>query len=224
MIHRLLYTTLQQGVQQFLGNLSLLEDIFLWDYDLEQSEMDLIKKYFVEHPPVVINGYMRRDAVFPSVAIVLGQEQETDKFIGDHAGILDEENEEHNGADIKGSIWDYVYHIFIYTEHPDITAYYYEIMKAILILNLPVFYKYGLFDVAFSGQDLAPDVQYLPEHLFVRQLQMSCRRESNHVDQGSRLGKAYKVTGIAIDRSGSPRDPGEVKTLVTLTDPGGTHD
>jgi len=220
-LHRMIYGVLEDGVQRFIADPTMLDELFKTMLGLEDTETATIKSYFLAHPPAVFNGYMRRDAKFPCFAIVLGQEQETEQVLNRYMGRQTDETEDHYGADVIGSIWNYVYHIFTYTEHPDITSYYYEIAKAILNLSIQQFLEYGIFDLAFSGMDLAPDLQYLPEHLFVRQLQMTFQKSSQHINPLSTLGKAFKVAGIHVDKSGSPSDPGEVKTLISTYSTGG---
>lgn len=225
MLHRYIYGVLQDGVQAFVDNPSLLDDLFRWEYNLEDEEIHTIKEYFAKYPPNVATGYMRRDSKFPCITIVLGGETEAEQVMDRYMGRVDPDDPmtEHDGEEIAGSIWQYVFHVFVYTEHPDVTEYYYEVVKSILQLAHEQLTDYGVFDIVLSGMDLAPDIQYLPEHLFVRQLQIQCKRENHHVLANSLVGRAFKIAGVHVDKSGSPRDAGEVKTLVTVrtVDPGG---
>ncbi len=85
-----------------------------------------------------------------------------------------------------------------------------------MISGLSVLVDDGCYEFHLSGMDLAPDPKYLPEHLFGRVLTFSCRREFQTINRGARLWKAFKVSGIHIDKSGSPSEIGDVKTKVGI--------
>jgi hypothetical protein len=215
MIERFLYTTLKDGIQAMLDDLAILDDLFVDLYELEQSEVDKIKEVFTEDPPGVIHSYARTETSIPVFSIVLESENESEHFLGDDAGMIDDPEDPDFGADCKSTIWDHKYQILCYTEHPDLTLYYYEMAKSIfLTADLS---SYGLFMTHLSGADLMPDPRYIPEHLFVRRLSFECSREFLRLDRGSKLGKAFRVRGIHVDKSGSPSDVGGVKTLVDPT-------
>ena len=213
MIQRFLYGTLRDGVQAILDEMTILDDIFRNNYCLEQAEVDSIKEAFEGKPPNVIHHYARSESDFPLYSVVLDSEQQSEDFIGDDAGMIDDPEDPQFGADRIATIFTHDYSILTYTEHPDLTLYYYEIAKAILLVaNLKA---EGMFDLHFSGMDLMPDPRYIPDHLFVRRLQLKVSREFQRVDRDSKLGKAFRVTGIAVDSSGSPSSVGGAKTLVT---------
>ena len=71
------------------------------------------------------------------------------------------------------------------------------------------------FEIKISGGDMAPDPRYMPEHLFVRQIKFGCNREFLRTDLATLRQKAFTVSGIHVDSSGSPSDVGDVKTLIT---------
>lgn len=215
MIHRLLHDILTDGIAAITADITLLEDLFADHYEIEATETAAIREYFETNGFNVINGYARSDSVFPLVSIVLASEGESTTVIGDDGGQVLDEEDPYYTADIEAAFWDHVFHLYIYTGNPDITAAYYELAKVILLAGLATFTDDGCFGYKMSGMDLAPDPKYVPEHLFVRQLVFSCQREFQRIDKDSRLSKAFAVAGIHIDESGSPRDVGGVKTLVT---------
>jgi len=216
MLHRYLHELLTIGIQKMKDDSRLLDDLFERWYALDDSEVDAIKQYFAAKGLNVANGYARRDAKFPLVTITLGAEGETDSFLGDSAGQITTMGDDY-GADLLASLWQHTYNLTVFTEHPDVTAYYYEIVKSILIAGLQFLVtELNLFQFKISGMDLAPDPQYVPEHLFVRQLTLTCQREFQRIDRESLLAKAFGISGIHIDKSGSPSDVGGVKTLVTF--------
>jgi len=215
MIHRIIHSILTSGVATIVADPTLLDDLFINNFELESEEVTAIKTYWVAHPPTIVNGYPREDVDFPAVAIILASEGEDQHFIGDDAGqVLDEDSSYYN-SDISSGIWKHTYNLPIYTNHPDVTAYYYEIIKMIFSGGLATLVNDGCFDFHFAGGDLSPDPKYLPHHLFGRQLIFSCSREFQVIDRATRLAKAFALRGIAIDSDGSPSDVGGVVTNVT---------
>ena len=214
MIHRYLHSILTTGVTNITDDPTLLDDLFEANYGLEATEVDAVKEYWAEKPLNVVNGFARRDSDFPLIAITLASEQETQHFLGDSAGQEEDPEDEFYQYDIESAIWGHVYRLLIYTDHPDVTAWYYEIVKTILLSGLNILTGEGCFEYRMNGAELAPDPRYIPEHLYGRVLTFSCEREFQRVDRRSRIMKGFAVEGIHIDRSGSPNDVGGVKTLV----------
>lgn len=216
MIQRTLFNVLKLGIEEINQNIEILEDLFIEQYGLSESETASIRKLWETKPPNVIHGYADADSKFPLYAITLLSERESDKFIGDSAGDVVDPEDPDFGAEAVSSIWRHDYAVWIYSDHPDVTLYYYEVAKHIILTAGPLFVQNLIMDIDVSGMDMAPDPRYLPAHLFVRQLKFSCKRELLRVDPGTGLGKAFKVAGIHVDSSGSPSDVGGVKTLVTV--------
>lgn len=213
MIQRYLYDTLVAGIEEIQKDPTILDDIFRVNYCLSQAEVDSIKEAFAASPPNVIHHYARSESEFPLYSIVLESEQESEHYIGDDAGMIDEPDDPLFGADRIASIFTHDYTILTYTEHPDLTLYYYEIAKAIFLVA-PL-KSLGLFNTHISGMDLMPDPRYIPDHLFVRRMSFKADREFERIDRDSKLGKAFRVEGIHVDSSGSPSSVGGAKTLVT---------
>jgi hypothetical protein len=219
MIHRYIYDILTSGVTTILANPDILDVLFEENFELVSDESDAIKKYFTDNGCNIYNGYPRKTTEFPSVNILLGEENEIEHFIGDSAGLIEDENNSDYRAELYSSIWDHAYRLLIMTEHPDVTAYYYEIIKFIMLEGLNTLVDDGCFEFGFSGNELAPDPRYLPDHLFARQIVFRCQREFMRIDKASKLFRIGttpdKVSGIHVDSSGSPSDVGNVKTNVT---------
>lgn len=214
MIHRYIHAILSTGIAAYRADPKLVDDLFLQLYELEDTEAKAIKTYFSQKGLNVYSGFPRIDSEPPFVAIILGQEGESENYIGDYAGMITEEGHALYGAEIEGSVWNHTYRLPVVTEHPDITQYMYELVKTIMLAGLRYLIDQECMDFSFSGQDLAPDPRYLPERYFVRELVFSCKRQFSRIDRDARLTKAFKISGIHIDRSGSPRDVGNVETLI----------
>ncbi len=214
MIQRFLFDVLSSGLAAIQADLDLLDDVFN-QYGLSAKELGEIKTWFKDNPPLVKHQYARTDDTFPLYSIVLSNEEETDLFIGNDGGlqVLDDDDPD-RGVDVKSSIWQHTFHILCYSEHPDGTTYLYEVAKAIfLTADLA---DCGLHTAYFSGMDLSPATPYIPSHLFARIFAIRAQREFERKDRTTAIGKAYKVGGIHVDRTGSPSDVGNVKTLVKV--------
>jgi hypothetical protein len=216
MIQRTLFNILKIGIDEITRDISILEDLFIEQHNLESAEVASIVTLWKAKPPNVIHGYADADSKFPLYAITLLGERETDKFIGDSAGDVMDENDPDFPGEQNSSIWRHEYAIWVYSDHPDVTSYYYEVAKHVILTAGPIFIQNFIMDIDVAGMDMTPDPRYLPSHLFVRQLKFSCKRELLRVDPESKLGKAFKVSGIHVDSSGSPSDVGGVKTNVTI--------
>lgn len=212
MIERYLYQILDAGITAISEDPTLLDLVFE-QYELSRTEMDQIQTLWTAKPPHVKHQFARTDDTFPLYAIVLQQENEADLYLDNYAGMVEDTEDEDFASDIKSSIWQHQFQILTYTQHPDHTLYLYEVAKSIfLAADLQ---SAGLFQFQFSGSDLSPAVAYLPDHLFARQFTIAARREFQRIDRASRLGKAFQIRGIHVDKSGSSSDVGGVPTLVT---------
>lgn len=218
MIQRTIYRVLKRGLDLIEDDPKILDDIFgPCGYELGAEEIAAIKELFVDKPPGVHHGYARQDHDFPLFAIILAGEQEDQHFVGNDAGMVDDPEHPDFGSDILSTIWDHTYHVLCYAEHPDVTTYIYEVAKAVLFTGEDDFQNASVFQLQVSGMDLAPDPRYIPENLFVRQLTLNCKREYLRVDRESKLGKAWKVGGIHVDKTGSSGDVGGVNTNVIIS-------
>lgn len=219
MIERLIYTLLLAGFEAIKADPTILEEIFDKEgFCLDDAEVEGILTYFGAHPPLVVQGYANANHSFPLVAVILGNENGGDNWIGDFAGQVDDPEDPDVGAELYSMGWDTTYQLLCYAEHPDVTRYLYEIVKTILLTAAKEFANRDVYDIQVSGLDLMPDERYIPDHLFVRQYTFACKREVVRVDKASKLGKAFKVSGIHT--SGPNSASVGVEANVTVTAPG----
>ena len=215
MIHRLIHSILETGIQAYQNEPKMLDTLFSDLYILDSTEIDSIKTYFLDKGLHVYTGYPRLDAEMPFVTVILSSEGETETVMGQYLGMVDDSGDTLYGADIEGAFWEHNYNLPVVSEHPDITAYMYELVKSIMFAGIKTLVEANCFQFGFTGQDLAPDPKYLPERVFIRQLSIRLQRQFAWVDRDSRLSKAFQVAGIHVDSSASSGDVGEVETLVT---------
>ena len=62
------------------------------------------------------------------------------------------------------------------------------------LLSMPQFATWGLSDVSLGGSDLDPYTPYLPEHVYVRHLQMTATRDERAVSQRA----VEYITGLRV--------------------------
>lgn len=215
MIERLLFTLLVNGLAEIKANPELIDELFGPEcFELEATEVEAIKQLLVEQPPRVAHGYPQADGDFPVYSITLGSESEAIHFLAHDGGLITEEGDDF-GAEKQTTIWDHVYNIFVYTEHPDVTVYYYHLAKLMLLRDQNFFNDKGMDRIDISGGDMAPNTSFLPAHLFVRRLTFKAQREFTTL---LRPDKAFKVAGIHAE-AGTNSSIGNVKTLVTTSVP-----
>lgn len=219
MIQRFIDTVLKQALANIAKDReAILLELFRDELGIdEKTELDSIIDVFKNTPPKVILGYPRADSDFPLYSITLGTEGASEGFLEDGAGQVEEDDDPEFGADKKAEIWNHSYSVWCYAEHPDVCGYIYEVAKAALALNAHDYLiGKGLWNIKLSGMEMAPDPRYAPENLFLRQLVLRCDKEFQLLDRNSKIGKAFKVSGIHVDNSGSSRDVGGVKTKVKV--------
>lgn len=215
MIHRYLHTILTEGIAALKDTPKVIDELFQDNYELVSDEASTIKEYFIANGCNVSNGYPRRNTEYPTVNIILGDEAEVEHVIGDTGGDITDEDDPNYLAEILTAIWEHTYRLIVITEHPDVTAYYYEMIKFIMLEGFGELVDDGCSEFQLSGAELAPDPRYIPEHLFARQLVFSCQREFQRMGRARQMYRAARVSGIHVDSSGSASDVGDVETNVT---------
>lgn len=218
MLERFVYRAISDGIAYVTANPETLLEFFRDEALLGEDEAVQIRDWFIANPPSVIHGYAKRDAKFPLYAITLTSERQSQGFIGDEGGFHDDPDDPEFGADDWAAIWEYNINVITYAQHPDVTLYLFHLLKHFLIAAEPLFKNDGdYFDINYSGTDMVPDPATTPAGLFLRRLQFTAKRQYTQPVIGSKLGRAWKVQGVHVDRSGAEgRDVGDVKTNVTV--------
>ena len=220
MIERVLWDVLTNGIQALTEDPDQLVTFFCEERGLSPEESKKIRDYFLEKPPSVIHGYARSDSKFPLYAITLGNESTSTQFLGDEGEFIDDPDDPDFGADERAMFFDETFNILIYSENPNITLYYYQLARWFLLSNIDYLKSHDLFNIRFSGSDMAPDPAWVPAGLFLRRLTVMATEAYSQVDAASKAGRAWKVGGLHVDfRGAMGEDVGGVKTLVTPIDP-----
>lgn len=172
---------LKLGVTTISNSVGLLDPILT---DLSDNDRQVIKDYWTSNPPNVVSGYARLEGPFPCVAIVMMNEVISQDYIG----LGDELDPGDLEADTSD---DFSFHkrrlsgqfaLHVMAEHPDICVSYYRAIRRILNVGFRWLLANNLFDPQLTGQELAPDTKYSPEHIFIRRLVLSVEYEESWVD------------------------------------------
>lgn len=161
MIQRRLYTVLQQGLNAFAANPDLYNTVFGTYLGLGDKEVASIRATLARSPVRVQHGYPNKDITMPCVCILLQAESQSQKYLGD-LGLLP------LGGVGTGSLWENSFQLMIYSENIDLTSYVYELVKAIFMAAHMQLAELGIIQPSFTGMDLVPDPQYMPDNVFCR--------------------------------------------------------
>lgn len=169
LMERVLKGLLQTTVDDWLADQDDARRFFSWFFDNTtqgNKDLDSFLGSFIKRPPQAQLGYARSGADLPVWAIVLSDEEETEAFLGDFIG------EDGVSNDYEGAFFEAVYTVFTYAEHPDMAQIYYQLSKAIVTAGRGFLLSCGALEISLSGGELAPDVNYMPENMFVRALRV----------------------------------------------------
>jgi hypothetical protein len=170
-------------------------------------------------PPILVHGYPRVDGPFPCWALTLGAETIEQDYLGKDAPFLDSEGELHFDArsgdvvDPKVRRLQYRYEILIITDHPDITVYYYHLLKLILMAGQRDLEASNVEDMGLSGADMVPDPRYLPPGVFARILTVIVSGDETWCE--SLRGAYARSISIALDDTGEGVTAGDAIASVT---------
>lgn len=217
MNQRVIFDVIVQGLAAFIANPQIYADLFGRQWGLSDTEVVGIAATFAKAPPTVRHGYSLADVKMPLVVIMLQNEEQTDYAMGDYVGqntFLGSAGTPMRAAEL-GGIWRSSFQILCLSENMDTTSYLYEMVKTSLIIGKGVLEERGIMSPELSGGDLGPDSRYGAEHLFVRALQLSCKRQFIVTDFENALAVAINIEGLAAPAL-SPNSNGGVPANVTL--------
>lgn len=214
MIDRFIYKAIEDGIAEINANPNHLDDIFR-QFELSAGELAAVKTYFAREGVRVIHNYPRAEVKPPIYSIVLESEGELSQRGHFLADDLPDVNDVPDlaGVDLKGAIYEARYAIHVVTEMPDVTRYYYEILRSILIERGPYFDAQGVFAIHFSGQDMALDPRFSPENYFVRKLHFEAQYVFRRLDRDP-AGKFSSIRGLFVDGGAAPGNTGDVLTNI----------
>ena len=142
---------------------------------ISEEELQTYVSDFQRKPPTIKLGYPRSSAQFPHLAIILEGETQTDEALADFLGQTLPGDPDEYAKEYVGSMFEQTYGIYIYAEHPDVCLYLYHFAKAIIMSADITLQECGILEPAYSGNEMIPQQDELPENMFVRRLGITCK-------------------------------------------------
>ena len=232
MIERLLYKIIKTGLDWYKeDDGQRFERFLINELRLEAAEAASARIYFAggevdgesaeARPPTLQHGYARTGGPFPLWTIILGAERESQTYLGEDATALDSEGNyfvnPETGEIVESKIRrvTYLFNIQCMADNPDITLYYYHLLKYIILSSHDAFMDEDIYSPTVGGMDLMPDPRYLPNDIFARQVTIEIEGEECWTEANE--GTAFELSGIAIDDTGGGEsaEPGSVAAKVT---------
>lgn len=226
MFERVLHDIISEGITKMQAKPDLLKFVF----DLpgrDESELGKLVTAFQTDPPDIVHNYARQGADFPLYAIVLQEERQTQFYVGEEAyAAIDEvaefvaEVERLTGEVVDPAVqrWQFTYGIFTYSENPDLTVAYYNLLKFLFVGSLARLLDEGAEEPTFSGQDVMPNPQYLPDNAYARMFRITVFGHiffTTNLDLGPvATGRGTKVRGIHV----AEQSEGALALVTPVTD------
>lgn len=216
MVERLVWEALREGLD-LMKEPGVITQYMQETALLDLAEAQKVEEAFQHKPAHLAMGYARKDNDFPLLCVTTAADDWDMKVIGDDGGMVSDPEDPDYGADIVAASFSMTINVMVYAQHPDVCLYLYHLAKMSLFAAKPYLEAQGLYDLMMSGADLLPDPAWVPAGLFVRRLSVSCKRQYTQTLAATKLGKAWKVRGMHIDRDGDEgQTVGNVKTLITV--------
>lgn len=203
MIERQIYTALDEGLTAILAEPARLRVFLERTLRLARAEATEIIELMLAHRPRIIHAFPRREeSTFPLWAISLIDERESKRFLNNYTGLADSDflgsaDARFVESEMIGS--QYITDIGVYTiaANPDTCHYFYQLSKYILTNARQSLVAGPILDIGFSGSDLSPELQYLPQHLFSRRLMVAVTHKFEIL--GERSPIIRDIEGLHID-------------------------
>jgi len=220
MAERIVYDVIQEGLAFFKDEPARYEAFLLRELRLDAEEAANARIYFgggtlsdgtvVEaRPPTLIHGFARTGGPFPCYALMLGSERTAQEYLNEDGLPVDEEgnvflDEDGDRADAKIIRMAYTFNVHVIADHPDVTLYYYNLLKRIIHRQHGKFEENDLGDPQLTGADLMPDPRLLPHDVFARQLTIQI--------EGEECWTEAELDGYGTSVGGLHRDDGDSAT------------
>ena len=209
-IERIIFQLVEEGIAWYAANPARYER-FLIAGGLTETEAVAARQAFVDQPPTAIHGYARQGGPFPCLALVLGGENTAQDWVGEDVSPLGSDGEPcldpetNEVGDYKGRRWEHRFDWFVYADHPDLTLYYYYLLRRIMVGLRSQLQAEGLDEITYQGAELAPDPRYMPSDMFTRRFSITLRADELYIERhqpGVGLGRS--IRGLRTEDEGSP--------------------
>jgi hypothetical protein len=179
---RVLHRVIQEGLDTLNGSDAYLRRVLASPGYVDDELADLVTYWKGEGQPRIVHSYARANAQLPCFAIVLAGEHEDADYVGNSKDATSIEAVEGFIRDVEAELgravsaqvmrFQFTYQIFTYAANPDVVLAYHNVLRAILLGASAKLAREGVETPTFSGMDLAPNQQYLPENVFARMMQV----------------------------------------------------
>lgn len=176
---------------------------------LESPEYTTFSEMIARQQPSVVHNYPRIGATMPTMAIVVGDERIAldEKLMYDFAAVCVDQygDVQRKPIDTFSVGFDSSLSVMVYTEHPDTTIFWYEVAKFVLQQARLLLAKVGIDNPRLSGRDLYPDPTFLPETLYVRQLNLSFRTRQVYAEEAPLIAHVESFVQTNVQVTAPPR-------------------
>lgn len=213
MIHRLLYAALGNGLQRFIQNPALFDQLFEQLGVLDPAEVARVKKVFTDRMPPLEHAYSPSPADYPIFVVATGSESQAQTVLGNEAGMFSSALP--SNQPIFSSIWQHSHSIMCYAAQPDFVQYMYEMAKCAIYLNLDFLQRHNCMQVQLGGSEVTVEDR-APERPFVRTLSFSCAREFRIFDPQAQT-QIYQVDGLFVAGGSNSSNGGVTSNIRPAT-------
>ena len=193
---RVIYHTLRVGFDALVSDPSMVDRLFML---LDTDEKTTIKTMLTKNPPFVKHGFSRNNFDVPQLSVVVGSETLKETFIGGALGADEDvfaETTDGTFVQLEGEYVGTSIEVWITTNHPDLTMYYYSIAWAMLSASVrDVFAPLNIMLNNMNGGDIQPDSRWMPAHIFARRIGLELQGMRHHsFDAGVWKGIIVRAT------------------------------
>lgn len=172
-IEFLLIKVIRRGLQAVYADPTIIDKLFV---QLTVDERQQMKDYLVAHQGIkVVHNFPASGTQLPIIALTLAQESEDASkeamayFVDELVGEDGIDIEEAHGLAMRST-----YNIMIFTPDRDFTIHFYNLIKAILLINMDSLSANGMHDIQMSGSDFRLEQEnHFPEFAYSRMLSVN---------------------------------------------------
>lgn len=173
---------------------------------LEVQELATFKQVIADRPPKVVHNYPRQLFDAPVLSIVVGKEDISfqEKFLNDFVTVGIDQYGEANFRNINvfSVGFDSTLSVMIYTQHPDVTIFWYEVAKFILQQSRYLLAKLGIDNLILAGRDLFPDPSFTPEFIYMRELLLRFRTRQVFAEEAALIAEVESFVQTNVQTIG----------------------
>jgi len=175
------------------GDPSLIEPVgdYLC-YQILPPAVAILTELFATEKFTVLTSFAQVPTQFPAFTLRLQSDAQADTYIGDSLKTYATDDGMEFAVRSQAITGSYL--ISIWTVNREATLFLYAWLMTYALQSMGQFATWGLYDVALSGSDLDPALQYLAERTYTRHLLFTCTRQERAVTTRN----AEWVSGLCV--------------------------